>query len=174
MCWLTRSDSSSLPIYGPSIRWDSQEPQDKGKQLPNWRIHSYAQQLQCRPQEAVGNKQYCLCVTWLPGKWKQALHSKHRHLCHWGQPYIRFWSMAVTWSIVSASSSITSPTCLLPQRNLWGITHLILCLKHPFIHLIFLGSYLQLTSQTNLQFARLTFPNWWAVCQAYPLKHTVH
>lgn len=81
MCWLTWSDPSSLPVYAPSIRWNPREPQDKGKQLPNWRIHSYAQQLQCGPQEAVGNKQYCLCVTWLPRKYKQAIYIQSTDIC---------------------------------------------------------------------------------------------
>ena len=80
-------------LQNTCIRWDPQEPQDKGKQLPNheW-CHSYAQQVQSGPRKQW-IEQYCLRITWLPRKSTQPVRSKHRHLWHWGQPYFGFWSM---------------------------------------------------------------------------------
>lgn len=112
--WLTWPDSSSLPVYDPSkmplyqVRPTGASRQGQAvAQLSGY--HSHAQQVQRGSQEAVGTEQYCLCVTWLPRKWKNNLYIQSTDICGIGaSPTSGSEVCLVTWVIVSASSFITS------------------------------------------------------------------
>lgn len=128
--WLTWPDSSSLSVYDPSkmplyqVRPTGASRQRRAvAQL--WRMPQLHTAGATRVPGSNGNWTILpLCNLTTKEVKKQPVYSKHRHLWHWGQPYIRFWSMpghmGHRFSILLHYKSNLSPT----QRSFWCSTHL--------------------------------------------------